>query len=122
MKIYNYDSAKDWADILKRPMMDTQQLEATVQTVLDEVKQHGDKALIEFTARFDKVELDTLEVTSEEDKAAVAKVDDTLKNAIRLAHQNIHKFHSAQRQAVEVEETMPGVRCWRKSVGIEKVG
>ncbi|MEM1326786.1 MAG: histidinol dehydrogenase [Bacteroidota bacterium] len=122
MKLYNYDSTKNWAEILKRPMMDTQRLETTVQAVLEEVKQHGDEALKAYTTRFDQVELKSLAVTFEEVATAIDKVDDDLKAAIQLAHQNIHTFHAAQQQSVEVVETMPGVRCWRKSVGIEKVG
>jgi histidinol dehydrogenase len=53
---------------------------------------------------------------------AEAKLDDELKAAIQQAYRNIYKFHQGQLQPVEKIETMPGVTCWRKSVGIEKVG
>ena len=49
-------------------------------------------------------------------------VDDKLKNAIQLAKENIEKFHRDQNEEVKIIETSPGVKCWRKSVAIEKVG
>jgi len=45
-----------------------------------------------------------------------------LKKAIVSAKSNIEKFHAVQLQAVEVIETMPGIKCWRKTVPVEKVG
>ncbi|MGN6417638.1 MAG: histidinol dehydrogenase, partial [Pseudobacter sp.] len=45
-----------------------------------------------------------------------------LKQAIHTARENITRFHEKQLSAPEIIETMPGIRCWRKSVGIEKVG
>ena len=50
------------------------------------------------------------------------QVSQTLKNAIDIAKKNIEKFHSAQLLTEPVIETFKGVRCWRKSVAIEKVG
>lgn len=54
--------------------------------------------------------------------AAEAQLSAELKAAIRQAYQNIRTFHEAQRQPVAKIETMPGVTCWRRSVGIETVG
>ncbi len=122
MKVYQYDETKDWAAILQRPMMNVQELDNVVQAVLDEVKQNGDEALKAYTARFDQVELNHLAATEEEIKAAADQLSDPLKQSIQVAYRNIHRFHKAQQQQVTIVETMPGVRCWRKSVGIEKVG
>jgi histidinol dehydrogenase len=75
-----------------------------------------------YTLEFDGVELKRLTVSSREIKEAEQSLDDALKNAIRVAAENIQKFHNSQLQSVEKMETMPGIHCWRKSVGIEKVG
>jgi histidinol dehydrogenase len=93
-----------------------------VSQILRSVKTNGDAALREYTARFDGVQLDRLEVTAEELAAAERSLPDELKSAIRLAAKNIETFHAAQREPVRQIETMPGVVCWRKSVGIEQVG
>jgi histidinol dehydrogenase len=111
-----------WNEILKRPVFDTSSLEATVKGVLNDVKLNGDKALIKYTEQFDKVNLHTLKVTNTEIEVAASKLDEALKLSIEKAKRNIEKFHLPQLQKTEVIETSQGVKCWRKSVGIEKVG
>jgi len=86
------------------------------------VKAEGDKAVLDYEARFDKVELASLAVTEEEMQEAVEAVGVELKAAIYLAQKNIEKFHAAQRFTGKKVETMEGVTCWQKAVGIEKVG
>lgn len=122
MKITKYPDNQQLAQLLQRPAIDQQDLSATVSEVLQSVKTRGDAALREYTARFDGVQLDRLEVTTEELAAAERNLPDDLKSAIRLAAKNIETFHAAQRESVRQIETMPGVVCWRKSVGIERVG
>jgi histidinol dehydrogenase len=102
--------------------MDTRLLETRVADILKEVKERGDEAIRKFSLLFDKVSLADIEVSSEEIEAAIAFVDEELKAAIDQAKKNIELFHQNQLQSVEVIETMPGVQCWRKAVGIEKVG
>jgi histidinol dehydrogenase len=102
--------------------MDSSSLESAVQTVLLEVKSRGDAALLEYTSRFDGVQLNKLEVLEHEKVEAANLVTTALKEAMQLAAANIRRFHQAQVQPVEIIETMPGIQCWRKSVGIEKVG
>jgi histidinol dehydrogenase len=111
-----------WPALLQRPVLDHSMLESTVQQVLDNVKQHGDKALMELTRRFDGVLLKEIKVTDAEITAAEQALPAELIAAIMQAKQNIEKFHAAQVQAVVTTETMPGVHCWRRSIGIEKVG
>lgn len=122
MKTYQEPSPETWEDILRRPVMEAAQLDQLVQGVIDEVDARGDKAIREYTARFDGVRLGNFRVSEAEMAAAEQVLDDELKAAIQLAKRNIEAFHQRQWEPVEEVETMPGVRCWRKSVPIEKVG
>ncbi len=122
MKRIEYPSRTQWQELLKRPVIDTVALQQQVKAVMDVVKQDGDKAVIQFTRQFDGVRLENLEMTEQEIAITIELVPDNLKRAIKQAAHNIRIFHEQQKTAVEVVETMKGVRCWRKSVGIEKVG
>ena len=122
MKIYKYPAKESWSELLKRPALDVEALRGTVSEVLQRVRTEGDRAVLEYEAKFDKVQLDTLAVTPEEMEAAAHLIDAELKVAIELAHANIEKFHIAQRFEGKPVETRPGVTCWQKAVAIEKVG
>lgn len=122
MQIVKYPKKTDWAKLLKRPVIDSSSLEASVKNILLEVKANGDDALKRFATIFDKVTVNELQVSKEEIDKASAAVSDELKQAIAVAKQNIETFHAKQIIAVDKIETMPGVVCWRKTVAIEKVG
>lgn len=122
MKLINNPDRLQWAEILKRPVMNTENLFGTVQGIIDRVKADGDSAVLEFEEKFDKVTLSSLAVSDEELQEADALVSEELKAAIRLAKQNIETFHAAQRFEGQKVETQPGVTCWQKAVAIEKVG
>ena len=122
MKKILYPHKNDWAEILKRPVLNMETLRGTVCEVLDKIKAEGDKAVIEYEERFDKVKLESLAVTDEEMKEAEALVPIELKVAILLAQRNIYTFHKKQKFEGKKVETMEGVTCWQKAVGIEKVG
>lgn len=122
MQSYIFPDRAAWPSILERPALDNSQLEATVSQVLNDIRENGDQSLMAYTRKFDGVDLDQLQVTPEEIAAAEASLSPELKEAIQIAQQNIERFHAQQQLKVEVVETMPGVQCWRKSVGIEKVG
>jgi histidinol dehydrogenase len=119
--VINPDS-KDWKHLLQRPYVDNSQVLNAVQSILHAVKQHGDEAVIAFTKKYDGFEAGDLKVSENEFKHAESLLTDELKEAIQQARQNIEAFHLRQLSTVEKIETMPGVQCWRKSVGIEKVG
>ncbi len=119
--ISNPDKSQ-WAEILKRPVMNVENLFDTVRSIIDRVKAEGDRAVIDYEEKFDKAVLTSLAVTDEELAEAETLVGDELKAAIRLAKQNIESFHAAQRFEGKKVETQPGVTCWQKSVAIEKVG
>lgn len=108
--------------MLERPHRDASELRETVQTVLDQIRQYGDSAVKAFEEKFDKVRLDSLAVSEAEMAEAEGLVADDLKEALKLAHANIEKFHAAQKFEGEKVETAPGVVCWQKSAAIEKVG
>lgn len=122
MNVILYPKQEEWGEIVKRPHLDVSQLTATVQEVLNDVKANGDDAVKRYEERFDHVKLSSLAVTPEEMEEANTLVPDELKDALRLAHQNIAKFHEAQKFEGKKIETAPGVTCWQKSVPIQKVG
>ena len=122
MKKIIHPDRKDWAEILKRPVLNMETLRGTVCEVLERVKSEGDKAVLEYEERFDKVKLESLVVTEAEMKEAEENVPIELKVAILLAQRNIYTFHKKQKFESKKVETMEGVTCWQKAVGIEKVG
>ncbi|MBP1614155.1 MAG: hisD [Bacteroidetes bacterium] len=122
MILINYPDRDQWPEILQRPALDTANLFDTVQTIIDRVRKEGDKAVLTYESMFDKVELDTFIVSDEEIAEAEALVSVELKAAIYLAKKNIETFHAAQRFEGKKIETIAGVTCWQKAVGIEKVG
>ena len=122
MKIYRFPTEEQVREIITRPTKDAKDLTATVSAVLARIKSEGDAAVLDYERLFDKVELKALAVTDEEFAAAEALVSAELKDALQLAHDNIARFHEAQRYSGIDVETSPGVRCWQKSVPIERVG
>lgn len=122
MILISYPDRSQWKDLLKRPVMNTESLFGVVQDIIDRVKQEGDKAVLQYEQQFDKVELTSLAVSSEEFDEAEQLLTDELKSAIRLASKNITTFHAAQRFEGKKVMTVPGVTCWQKAVPIEKVG
>jgi len=122
MQLIKEPGRKDWKVLLQRPYVDNRSVVESVQQILNAVKEHGDEAVQSFTKKFDGVDIENFRVTETELASAQHKLSDELKAAIRQAQLNIESFHRSQFSPVEIIETMPGVQCWRKSIGIEKVG
>ena len=122
VKVYTYPRRDEWNEILARPRIDLAALSHTVSEVLESVRRDGDAALRRYEAQFDGVSLDTLQVTPEEIAEGAAALSGKLKGAISRAIENIGAFHASQALGVKKVETMPGVWCWQRSVGIERVG
>ena len=122
MKTYKYPSSEEQKELIKRPIFNKIELDEVVTGILKDVKANGDSALRKYALKFDKVELLDLIVSQKEVEEAIDIVSDELKGAIQIAAKNIEKFHISQKENFGKVETMPGVNCWRKSVGIEKVG
>lgn len=122
MKIIKYPRKEDWSQLVERPHLDVSQLNATVESVLKDVRQNGDKAVIAYEEKFDHAILSSLAVTETEIDEAMSLVSKELLEALRIAHHNISKFHESQKFEGSKVETCKGVSCWQKSVPIEKVG
>jgi histidinol dehydrogenase len=122
MNIYNNPQRNLWTKISARPEFESGFLESTVKNILKRVKDSGDTAVRDLTFQFDQVKLQSLQVSKHEIEQAEKEIDQNLKSAIILAANNIRKFHAAQSTVSTVIETMPGVKCWVKSIPVEKIG
>ncbi len=122
MKIILYPERKDWESLCQRPAINKKGLNDVVKEILNSVKSESDSAILKFSEKFDRVIPVNLKVSEEEIRESAGKIPGDLKKAIDTARRNIEKVHSAQSMTEPVTETSKGVRCWRKSVAIEKVG
>ncbi len=122
MNILKYPSREDWQSVCTRPHIDNSSLRQLVKNVLDAIRQEGDEAVRRYEKEFDKVELADLQVSEAELAESDRLVSEELKSALRLAHQNISRFHSSQAFESHKVETCQGVTCWQKAVPVEKVG
>ena len=120
-KIYS-PKREDWKSVLERPTQTVSDIEATVNTIFNEVQKDGDAILKKYTQQFDKVSLDDLLVTTSEIEEAKTLVSEELKEAIALAKDNIERFHKAQITPKVEVETTNGVKCWQEKRPIQKVG
>ena len=122
IKVLKHPDREEWQQLIKRPVSENVSLEKTVRKIVEKVKAKGDKAIRRYTKEFDGVKLKKQEVSEKEINAAEKLIPKELKDAIQQAKSNIEKFHGSQLEEIKVIETMPGINCWRRSVGIEKVG
>lgn len=122
IKTYIAPARSEWAQIIQRPQLDHLSLVGKVTDVLEAIKKEGDQAVRQFTATFDGVQLEDFSVSETEWTEAETVVSSKLKKAIQTAATNIEAFHKSQISDIKPLETQSGVVCWRKSVGIEKVG
>jgi histidinol dehydrogenase len=122
MKIYRYPQKSDWQLISLRPVIGREELDRKVKAIIADVKDHGDEALRRYSEKFDRIYTQSIKVTELEINTAVASVPSELKQAIRLAAENIRLFHSSQLTEEPVTETAKGVRCWRRNVPMSTVG
>jgi histidinol dehydrogenase len=122
MNIVNNPPEDEWERLTERPDFDDSAIEARVSDIISQVRTGKDSALKRLAKEIDKVDLDDLEVSSGEYAQACKDVKPAVKNAIKMAIRNITAFHEAQKfDGIEVE-TLPGVKCWQKSVPINRVG
>lgn len=119
MRIIKYPPPGSWDSIINRPMIIASDLEPIVQKIIDEVGKYGDQALVDYTEKFDGIRGSKLKFSVQKNESAISE---QLKQAIDIAYHNIEAFHKSQKEKTTWLETMPGVRCCRKSIPIEKVG
>jgi phosphoribosyl-ATP pyrophosphohydrolase/phosphoribosyl-AMP cyclohydrolase/histidinol dehydrogenase len=110
------------ADLLRRPVLKSEEMINKVKPIVDAVRQRGDEALLELTAKFDKVQLSST-VVFPPFAPETMQIDEEVRKAIDVAYANIRKFHEAQKNDVPlIVETMPGVVCSRFARPIARVG
>jgi histidinol dehydrogenase len=121
----------NWAELsegekntaLARPSaMSDESLIKSVKEIVQDVKQNGDKAIRNYTEKFDGVDIENLEVPFEELKSAWESLPPLDKQAIETARSNIKKFHQAQTPTTISIETMKGVTCSREARAIQTAG
>jgi histidinol dehydrogenase len=122
MKTFIYPTSDEIKEAIQRPELPQQDLQEIVKGIFDDVRSNGNEALFRYTSKYDHVELKTLEVNEDEFADAETLLSDQLKSAIKQASKNIGLFHANQLEVSNAIETMPGVKCWRRSVPIERVG
>ncbi|MGV3508972.1 MAG: histidinol dehydrogenase [Sphingobacteriaceae bacterium] len=124
LKIYNYKelSKADIQSLVSRNTDADNSIEDRVLSIISEVKQNGDKALLSFAEKFDGIKLNQVYLDKNEIAQIAKEIGEPQKQAINTAYQNIKKFHESQLTTEDKVETMPGVNCWRETRAIEKVG
>ncbi len=121
IKIINMADAKK-EDILTRDINTKSGVEDIVSDIIDNVKMNGDKALKEYSLKFDKAEIDCLEVTKEEIETAYNSEDKEFIATLEKARDNIYHFHSHQVRNNFIINDKDGVILGQKITPIEKVG
>ncbi len=116
------DEAAQQALLMRPAISASESISRTVAEILNNVKTNGDRALREYSAKFDKTEVQQLKVTEQEIAAAVGHLGTDIKEAMAVAVANIEKFHLAQQLATVDVETMPGVRCQQVTRPVASVG
>jgi len=124
MEIFNYSdlSKTDIARLVQRNVDPANEIRTLVENVIEQVKLHGDSALLNYAEQFDKVKLSKLYLNKAELEELASAVSEDQQEALQTAYVNIYKFHKAQLKQEDKVETMPGVTCWRELRAIEKVG
>lgn len=124
MQAYKYSelSASELKALVQRNVDPANEIRAIVEEVIGNVREHGDKALLSYAQKFDKVELQKLYLDKAELEELASALLPEQKQALQTAYQNIKKFHQTQLKSEDKVETMPGVTCWRELRPIERVG
>ena len=122
MKFYSNPPQSEWAEICSRPALESDNLNTLIEEIFNTVATSGDKALRDYTLKFDNARIDELLASKEEIENAAAQISNDLKVSIALAINNVRQFHAAQKLERTIIETSPGVECWQEERAIEKVG
>lgn len=101
--------------------LDTE-LMSVVGAIIDDVRARGDAALIEYTARFDKVELKELRISEEELRRCAARTDERVRRALREAIENVREFHERQVEESWTINPREGVQLGQRITPLERVG
>ena len=122
IKTIEYSENLNLEKELARSQFSYDDVNETVENILKDVKKRGDKALFEYTKKFDKVDLKTLEVSEEEIQKAFDTIDKELLEVIKYSHDNIKLFHEKQVRNNFIVKKENGVSLGQIINPIEKVG
>lgn len=122
MNTWKYPEYQNWKNIIRRPSQDQYAVWDAVQQIMDAVKNRGDDAIREYARKWDSCVPDLLRVTLEEIEEGASTCNKSLQSAIQLAIGQIRAFHANQLYTEEPVEAVAGIKCWRKSVPIQRVG
>ncbi len=122
MNIITNPKRSVWSSLTERPYVDNKSVHTVVKEVFENVKNYGDKSLIEYTKKFDNIELTTIEVELKSIINSEFIISQKLKDSIDLAFKNIYKFHKSQIQKKEIIKINDGISCWQEKRPIERVG
>ena len=119
--IYEFDQISP-QQMLSRDIQAEEDVSRAVDAVIEAVRSRGDQALKEYTKKFDGVELSSLQVTEEEMEEAWEAVDEDFRETLRMAAENIHRFHAQQVHRDFVLTDKPDIVMGQRYTPIEKVG
>jgi len=122
MRIFEYININETREVLKRPVQDLTEIEPLVNEIFTGIRNRGDRALAEYTLKYDGAELADILVSKEEIDSAAGSINPGLKEAINRAMENIELFHASQKTEPKIIGTMPGIYCWQKGVPLERAG
>jgi len=122
MRIFEYININETREVLKRPVQDLTEIEPLVNEIFTGIRNRGDRALAEYTLKYDGAELADILVSKEEIDSAAGSINPELKEAINRAMENIELFHASQKTEPKIIGTMPGIYCWQKGVPLERAG
>ena len=120
-KVYNPEK-NTWSSLVKRPLYSLDSVKDIVDKIFTNVEIYGDRALVDYTNKFDKVNLNDLCVSDEKINNSENDLEKDLKESINIAFNNIYKFHQNQVFNSKKIETTSGVICWQEKRAIENVG
>lgn len=127
-EIFARENGEDFEDVLAelinevREVTSNKDIEAIVTDIINDVRENGDKAVLSYCKKFDKMESDCLEVTKEEIDAAIAQTSPEMLEILREAAANIEAFHRHQVRNSFVINDKKGVVMGQKITPIEKAG
>jgi len=127
INFYNWNETDEATKvrIMRRSQANIDDVITTVEPIIEDVRNRGDAALIDYAKKFDRAEITSVKATPEEFEIAEKSLDEDLKAAIKHCADNVKKFHGEQMNRVEdpwMIEIEPGVFAGEQVNAIESVG
>ncbi len=120
IKVYTNPTNELLISILNRAKDSKKESINIINSIINNVKLNGDKALQYYTNKYDNVNIEKFKVSDKEFNKA--KISYDLKISIKIAYRNIKSFHKKQLKKEYKIKIDEGITCWRKKIPIEKVG